>query len=227
MERRRCNHHTLDEPLSTLECFSNVLDPKKSLTNKNHYIVASQDEEVRGLCREIRGVPLVYVKRSVMVMEPMAEGSAGLREGIERSKFRSGLRGRNAGLLGKRKRGEDEGCDVEARDDKHVTDITEGAEMALKKKKVKGPKGPNPLSVKKSKKSGSVLKRNEGENSKPFPVELEKPDVDAETSAVTSVIQGALDETPNPPAKRKRKHKPKSKQLGIAAAINSGGELDE
>ncbi|KAL2059301.1 hypothetical protein ABVK25_000593 [Lepraria finkii] len=152
MERRRCNHHTLDEALSTLECLSNVIDPKKSLTNKHRYIVASQDEDVRRFCREVRGVPLVYVKRSVMVMEPMAEGSMGVREDIERSKFSSGLRGRGAGLLGKRKRGEDEGPDVHVRKDKPVTSIPEVDKTAVKKKKAKGPKGPNPLSVKKAKK---------------------------------------------------------------------------
>ena len=168
MERRRCNHHTLDEPLSTLGCLSNVIDSKKSLTNKHRYIVASQDEDVRRFCREIKGVPLVYVKRSVMVMEPMAEGSVGVREDTERSKFRSGLRGRSAGLLGKRKRGEDEGTDVDAREDKPVTSIPEGDETAVKKKKAQGPKGPNPLSVKKAKKgNGSVPKifdsRKEGQ----------------------------------------------------------------
>jgi U3 small nucleolar RNA-associated protein 23 len=36
-------------------------------------VVASQDDEVRRHMRAIPGVPLVYVRRSVMVMEPMAE----------------------------------------------------------------------------------------------------------------------------------------------------------
>ena len=232
MERRRCNHHTLDEPLSTLGCLSNVIDPRKSLTNKHRYVVASQDEDVRRSCREIEGVPLVYVKRSVMVMEPMAEGSVGVREDIERSKFRSGLRGRGAGLLGKRKRGEDEGTDVDVREDKPVTSIPEGDETAVKKKKAKGPKGPNPLSVKKAKKeNGSVPKRDEQESSKNIRVEKGEPDVDIEASkaseASVHIVEGDLDETPNPPAKRKRKRKHKSQQLDLAAVINSGDEGNE
>ena len=83
MERRRCNHHVLDEPLSTLECFNSVIDPKSSHTNKNRYVVASQDEDVRRYCRSVKGVPLVFVKRSVMVMEPMAACSINAREGMK------------------------------------------------------------------------------------------------------------------------------------------------
>lgn len=43
LERRRCNHHELDEPLSSLECISSVVGPK----NKHRLIVASQDKKVR------------------------------------------------------------------------------------------------------------------------------------------------------------------------------------
>lgn len=100
-----------------------------------------------------------------MVMEPMAEGSAGVREGVEREKFRSGIRGRVAGL-GKRKRGDEEGSDVEggkgdgqSRDDTAVG----GEEKAAKKKRVKGPKGPNPLSVKKAKKVVEPKRSTDGE----------------------------------------------------------------
>ena len=151
MERRRCNHHVLDQPLSTLECFNSVIDPKNSHTNKNRYVIASQDEDVRRHCRGIKGVPLVYVKRSVMVMEPMAAGSVNAREGVEREKFRSGLKTRGTGLVGKRKRNENDG-DAIAREGQEAKSVTKGDERAGKKRKVKGPKGPNPLSVKKPKK---------------------------------------------------------------------------
>ncbi|KAL8989560.1 MAG: hypothetical protein Q9169_008336 [Polycauliona sp. 2 TL-2023] len=151
MERRRCNHHDLDEPLSTLECLSNVIDPKKSATNRNRYVVASQEEEVRRYCRGIRGVPLVYVKRSVMVLEPMAERTVGVKEGMEREKFRTGLRAKP----GKRKREPDdeqanEGVEQE-KPELADGDDKENGEKPAKKKKSKGPKGPNPLSIKKGK----------------------------------------------------------------------------
>jgi U3 small nucleolar RNA-associated protein 23 len=142
-ERRRCNHHTLDHPLSTLSCFTSVLDPKDSSTNKNRYIIASQDEEVRRWARGVRGVPLVYVKRSVMVMEPMSEGSLSVREREEKGKLRSGIRKVGGGERGlKRGRETEDG-------DKEAEDYREGREA--KKKKIRGPKGPNPLSVKKAK----------------------------------------------------------------------------
>lgn len=201
MERRRCGHHTLDEPLSTLECVSSVIDPKKSLTNKNRYVVASQDEEVRRFCRDVRGVPLVYVKRSVMVMEPMAQGSVGVRDGIERSKFRSGLRGKGSLLLGKRKRGEDEGSDVNVTEGKQANSGAGSDEKAAIKKKIKGPKGPNPLSVKKPRREASSYPKTENEDGETA-LSLDR--------GAVHLIEGALDEAPNPPAKRKRKRKHKS-----------------
>merc|ERR1711977_569172 len=73
-ERRRCGHRPEDypEPLSTQECLASVVDPKGNKTNKNRYVVASQELEVRKHMRGILGVPLVYINRSVMIMEPMA-----------------------------------------------------------------------------------------------------------------------------------------------------------
>jgi len=224
MERRRCNHHTLDEPLSTLECFSSVIDPKMSLANKNRYVVASQAEEVRRYCRGVKGVPLVYVKRSVMVMEPMAEGSVDVREGIEKSKFRSGLRGRGTGLLAKRKREENDNSHVDPAESKEASSIADGDEKAVKKRKARGPKGPNPLSVLKAKKDiGSAQVGTEEQRSKKARVDPEEPSTPA-----VDIVEGALDETPNPLAKRKRKRKHKSKQLeDLATRINSGNEEDE
>ena len=155
MERRRCNHHTLDEPLSTLECLSSVIDPKGFRSNKHCYVVASQEEQTRRHCRSVRGVPLIYVKRSVMVMEPMTQASVGSREGIEREKFRSGLKTRSV-RPGKRKRDDDED-EVGRGGGEQIEDVTRGeakenGQMA-KKVKVRGQKGPNPLSVKKATKS--------------------------------------------------------------------------
>jgi len=227
MERRRCNHHTLDQPLSTLECLSSVIDPKRSRTNKNRYVVASQEDEVRRYCRAIKGVPLVYVKRSVMVMEPMAESSLGAREGFEKGKFRAGIRSRGANIGQKRKRPED-GSNEEETGDEQGRETTgddakvDGTLLAVKKKS-KGPKGPNPLSVKKSQKkeavtTGSTLtaieKEPMGEQSRPVddvadivePIEGQRASLDAKR-------------------KRKRKHRP-SKLAGLleAEAIDEGSD---
>ena len=228
MERRRCNHHVLDEPLSTLECFNSVIDPRNSGTNKNRYVVASQDEDVRKYCRGIKGVPLVFVKRSVMVMEPMAVGSVNAREGMEREKFRSGLKTRGTALVGKRKRDED-GGNATAAEGQAAEQNTENDERAGKRKKVRGPKGPNPLSVKKPKKTtvdDQKEKTTMPERSDEALSDSNARERRAETTPFTVEIRdGPFDEMQGRDAKRKRKRKHKSKQLeALSVAINSGNE---
>ncbi|CAL3964294.1 unnamed protein product [Diplocarpon coronariae] len=155
-ERRRCGHRPEDfpEPLSTHECLSSVVDPKGSKTNRNRYVVASQDAEVRRGMRGVLGVPLVYINRSVMIMEPMAERSTDNREREERGKFRDGLR-RGGGVLKRKRDGEggEEGEKVEG-------------EESTKKKKKKGPKEPNPLSMPKPKKKASEEAKSKSEKEK-------------------------------------------------------------
>ena len=145
-ERRRCGHHELDEPLSTLECFKTVVDPKTNNANKHRYVGAIQDPEVRAYLRSIPGVPLVYINRSVMIMEPMAEATEQFKSREERQKFRSGLKDRS---LGKRKRDDDEEDKQDAGDDE--TSAADKEKAPTPKKKSKGLKGPNPLSMRKPK----------------------------------------------------------------------------
>lgn len=211
MERRRCNHHTLEQPLSTLECLSSVIDPKKSQTNKNRYVVASQEEAVRRYCRAIKGVPLVYVKRSVMVMEPMAQSSLGAREGFEKGKFRAGIRSRGVNVGQKRKRAEDEGSEEEAGDEQYRETVGDDAKMGgillAEKRKSKGPKGPNPLSVKRSQKkeaakTGGTLRALEEE----IMEEQSRPIDDVANIVEPIEGQGAVDLVAK--RRRKRKHRP-------------------
>jgi U3 small nucleolar RNA-associated protein 23 len=180
-ERRRCNHLPEDypEPLSTKECLSSVVDPKGSGTNKHRYCVASQDLETRKFMRGVLGVPLVYISRSVMIMEPMAEKTVGNREREERGKFRDGLKRGSGALKRKREEGAEDG-------------------ETQKKKAIKGPKGPNPLAVKKSK------KKAEGEGITSVPSkESERNEVGGES--ITMQIEGAEGGAKR---KRRRKHKP-------------------
>ena len=191
-ERRRCNHHTLDEPLSTLDCYKDVIDPKGSGTNKNRYVVASQGEDVRRWCRGVKGVPSVYVKRSVMVMEPMADSSIGVKEGMERGKLRGGLKGKAE----KRKREDEEkGAD----NVNGAGSGSKGEEGERKKKRPWGLKGPNPLSVKKPKKE------------RPRSDTIVNGDREADQTLKNNVTrESILEETQNPPAKKKRRRKHKS-----------------
>jgi len=213
-ERRRCNHHTLDQPLSTLECLSSVIDPKGSRTNKHRYVVASQDVEVRTKMRTIPGVPMVYIKRSVMIMEPMAHATEETKEREDREKFRMGLKGkRSAGGEKRRRESGDDGIvgdeTREGRAEQVDGAAAEATDMQpVQNKRKKGPKGPNPLSVKKPKQ-------------KPVPEEHAKAKQQAEADSsvanktvrigslpVGSTNDGVAEEPTT--KKRKRKHKTQS-----------------
>ncbi|PMD51897.1 uncharacterized protein K444DRAFT_621026 [Hyaloscypha bicolor E] len=197
-ERRRCDHRPEDypEPLSTKDCLASVVDAKGSKTNKHRYVVASQEPEVRKFMRGLLGVPLCYINRSVMIMEPMAGATAENREKEERGKFRAGLK-RGSGSL-KRKR-EDE-------DVKEESSVQE--DMPKRKKAVNGPKGPNPLAVKKSKKKpegpATTFTEAESKDLKTKVLKLEQADG---SEPILASIKG----------KRKRKHK--SGDSGRAAPV--------
>ncbi|KAI9720035.1 MAG: hypothetical protein M1812_003162 [Candelaria pacifica] len=223
-ERRRCNHHTLEEPLTALECLSSVVDPKESKTNKHRYVVASQDQTVRSAMRQIPGVPLVYINRSVMIMEPMADATEDAREKEERGKFRLGLksRGRPGSTL-KRKR-EDWGVD-ESRGEtqQHQPGLGEdripnnaGDEGLSRKKgkKTRGPKEPNPLSVRKSKKAPIGEEGSEPINEPVISSKLSDTGLNSEENP------SSIGPT-NAPIKPKRKRKHKSG----AASLESGGVM--
>jgi U3 small nucleolar RNA-associated protein 23 len=187
MERRRCNHHELDNPLSTLDCFKSIIDPKDNRTNKHRYIVASQEREVREWCRGVAGVPLVYVQRSVMIMEPMANASEVVKEKEDKQKFRSGLRDTPGQ---KRKRADDVREGGMVREGLETVENEVQQEKATKKRKARS-KEPNPLSVKKTKKVPKETKFV-GDTR-----EVVKPD---------EAVDGSIDD--NPKKKRRRKHKP-------------------
>ena len=199
-ERRRCDHHELEEPLSALECLESVVDPKGSGRNKHRYVVASQDEEVRRRMRRIAGVPLVYINRSVMILEPMAGATEGVREREEKLKIRSGLRRGSAGVKRKREDG-DEQASVE-------TDAAAATERQPKKKKAKGLKGPNPLSVMKSKKI------------KPLQNTDDRPNVQKQAAVLQTGDSNAGADSGARKRKRKRKAKGESDHAVSAVSVD-------
>jgi U3 small nucleolar RNA-associated protein 23 len=209
-ERRRCNHLPEDypTPLSTKECLASVVDPKDAKTNKHRYVVASQELEVRKHMRSITGVPLVYINRSVMIMEPMAGATAENRDREERGKFRDGLKGRRTSGNLKRKREEEDNEDGEKEG--------EGEEGGVRKRRRRGPKGPNPLSVKKPK------KRTEGEGSKT----ISRQEKGGNGSGPVAAGDGAEGLEPSKKRRRRRKHKTGGDGAGDPQDIGngSGGE---
>ena len=196
-ERRRCGHRPEDhaEPLSAKECITSVVDPKDNKTNKHRYVVASQELDVRRDMRGILGVPLIYINRSVMIMEPMADATVGNREREEKSKFRDGLK-RGSGSL-KRKRDDEDGEKTGGEVDR----------TPKKSKQRNGAKEPNPLSVKKKK------LKVEPASSKATPKAKESKVEDGEGGETAEVAEGSAGAT----GKRKRKRKHKS-------TVETGGE---
>jgi U3 small nucleolar RNA-associated protein 23 len=211
-ERRRCGHHELEEPLSELECITSVLDPKGSGTNKHRYVVATQEREVRAKMREVAGVPLVYINRSVMVMEPMAAHSAEVREAEEKGKVRAGLKSRRGAEVVSGEKRKAEGAEGDEGEGEQAT--------APKRKKPKGPSGPNPLSVKKPKKEKtaedkkSVGRKVEDERSVLRKAEKQDPQVGEKAVSAEDVVMGEGEgegAAPTDGSKRKRKRKPNTK----------------
>ncbi|OTB15885.1 hypothetical protein K445DRAFT_47956, partial [Daldinia sp. EC12] len=203
-ERRRCGHHPDEypEPLSTLECLQSVVDPKNNGVNKHRYVCAINDETVRAKLRQVAGTPLIFIRRSVMIMEPMAHVSVKIRSKDEKSKFRAELRTPD----NKRKR-EDNDSDEE--DAGQAAPRTTETDKPKKKKKAHGPKEPNPLAVKKKK-------------SKPNPNTDNQHSKGPKTEeAVTTDATTKTDQTEAPKRKRIRKHKSKGASAKGEAATAS------
>lgn len=130
-ERRRCNHPP-KEAKPPSECVESVVNVKGQ--NKHRYVVATQDIDIRRALRRIPGVPLVYTSRSVMIMEPLSDASSKVSKAVEDDKLFKGLNDpRNAR--------------DKAKDDSKGTQ----PQQERPKKRTKGPKQPNPLSVKRKK----------------------------------------------------------------------------
>lgn len=126
-ERRKCNHR---EPIDPLECIQSIVDIDG--VNKHRYVVASNNYDLRKKLRKVPGVPMIFMNRAVMVMEPLSDASKNYANRIEKAKLTGGL---NDAKYGK----------------EIVKKEKDTAEPVVKSKKRKGPSGPNPLSVKKRK----------------------------------------------------------------------------
>ncbi|ONH68603.1 rRNA-processing protein UTP23 [Cyberlindnera fabianii] len=130
-ERRKCGHFGPNTK-PPHECIKSIVDING--TNKHRYVVASENDRLRFSLRKVPGVPLVHMKRSVMIMEPLSITSARASTALEKSKLVGGL---NNIKVGTAKDGE-------------LAKAEEQANASQIKKK-RGPKEPNPLSIKKKK----------------------------------------------------------------------------
>lgn len=219
---RHCKHNEEGTVIEEHECLVDLLGGEvrgnQVPKNKQHFVLADAPEieaqskmksddrsrkrkrdeaeglvDVRELARAIPGVPIVYVKRSVMVLEEMSGASLGIRGKGEREKLREGLIG---GAERKRKRGEeDEESEEERRNGQ------EGAAVAAAKQKAgKKVKAPNPLSVMKKK----VKPPKQSQSTE------EGIDGSGGGQGATTATTGS---TEMPKAKRKRKHKARKAEV--------------
>jgi U3 small nucleolar RNA-associated protein 23 len=68
LEKRRCTH---SPAVSASECIKEIMGKE----NKFHYCVATQDQELRSHLRSIPGVPLMYINKSVTILEPPSKAT--------------------------------------------------------------------------------------------------------------------------------------------------------
>ncbi|KAK2773717.1 hypothetical protein FQN53_003987 [Emmonsiellopsis sp. PD_33] len=237
---RYCSHNEDSKPIDETACLLSLLSPNADAKkNKEHYILATADPApppepapsrnpqkwkntppppeppknlLRRAARQIPGVPIIYVKRSVMILEPLSGSSEGVREGYERGKFKTGMLSNN-NVTGKRKR---DGGDDDDDDDDGGNEGGEGAGAIKEKKKVKKVKGPNPLSVKKAKaKPKPAATGGDGKKERSGEVKAHTADVAAKEERPKETTKEEGESAVK--TKRKRRHK-SNKSGGEAGA---------
>ncbi|KAI9512784.1 Fcf1-domain-containing protein [Russula earlei] len=101
------------------ECIAAVVGE----TNKHRYVIATQSHPLRVGLRAIPGVPIVHINRSVMILEPASDTTLQFKH-----------------------RAEQDALGPSTSEKAMLSAVAPPPEPVVKKK---GPKGPNPLSVKK------------------------------------------------------------------------------
>ncbi|GAA6018377.1 hypothetical protein JCM11491_005950 [Sporobolomyces phaffii] len=150
-ERRKCNHL---KPRPESECLESVCRDE----NRNRYVVATQSTELRSSLRKVPGTPIVYIARSVVLLESPSDQTLAKKHAMETSKLHAPA-AELALLSGKplvepRSRSTSPPASDDDKDADSST--TTAAAEPKKKKKQRGPKGPNPLSVPKKKKAKAL-----------------------------------------------------------------------
>lgn len=148
-EKRRCKHQeAVDEDI----CLSQII----SNSNPHNYVVASQSKKLRSKFGQIPGVPLLYINRANLILEPPSEASMNKCKQIESGKTHASTK-----ELATLKTVKVTGQGKVTLDVKAAKKLEEKQESKKQKREVQkakllkkrlGPKEPNPLSIKKKKK---------------------------------------------------------------------------
>lgn len=121
----KCGHKV---PRPANECVSSVVGEK----NSHHFIIASRDHDLRTRIRKLPGVPILYLHGNTPVLEKPSDLTVDTMEKV--SDMKTNLSEHEAATI------------------KQMKIQVFGEPEVKKKRKRKGPKGPNPLSCKKKKK---------------------------------------------------------------------------
>ncbi|KAG0048566.1 hypothetical protein BGZ83_006474 [Gryganskiella cystojenkinii] len=202
-EKRRCKHQTaVDESL----CLAQIIGS----SNPHNYVVASQSKKLRSQFAQIPGVPLLYINRSNLILEPPSEASLNRSKNIESAKTHAStkelqtLKAVKVTTAGKVS--VDSGL-VKKLEKKQENKKLKRDLIKAKIKKRLGPKEPNPLSVKKKKKVA----------------ETTKPKTATTMTATTaSAAQAGATEGDENKEKKKTRRSKKSKSKDTSAA--AGGD---
>ena len=215
---RHCKHNEDGAPIGEEDCLVDLLSGEVSGNqvprNKHHFVLATAEPppeqverqrksrshvDLREMARGIPGVPIVYVKRSVMVLEELSGATLRARKSVESEKIREGLVG---GVNRKRKRGEND-------DGSEEIDAEETGKGDVQRRGVKKANGPNPLSVKKKK------VRPQQDGGRP---------VGADGGGAQKAVEEQSDSLPK--AKRRRKHggtkKDEARSMAVVADTTDG-----
>jgi U3 small nucleolar RNA-associated protein 23 len=116
-------------------------------------VVATQSQPLRAELRRIPAVPIVHINRSVMVLEPPSDATVQAKERVS-SRVPHAFQNLQLNQM------EEQSLHPTA-SDMNLVSSTATPPIARKKK---GPKGPNPLSVKKKKVSAVPSKKDKGKS---------------------------------------------------------------
>jgi len=162
------------------ECIAAVVGE----TNKHRYVITTQSHPLRVTLRAIPGVPIVHVNRSVMVLEPASDVTLQFKQ-----------------------RAEQEALGPSTSEKAMLSAATPQVEPVVRKKK--GPKGPNPLSVKKKAPKHAVQEARKTRVAATPRVEKVEIGNKRKRMGGHDAIGVSVETTPKP--KRRRRHKTASR----------------
>ncbi|KAH8916284.1 hypothetical protein BT69DRAFT_1287898 [Atractiella rhizophila] len=161
-ERRKCNHWVKK---TSEECILGILGNE----NKHRYIIATQSTSLRSSLRTIPGLPIIFLNRSILLLEQPSEATVKRKEQMDSSKLHipaheldflrsaaPSVRIPKSALDNVALNDPSPSSSTSVTNNPSAsTSVTVTTEGEVKRKGKRKAKGPNPLSLKKKKKPGA------------------------------------------------------------------------